>query len=36
MIPKTYSKGVETVAKALMEMKKENRILKQWVEHLEI
>lgn len=36
VIPKAYSKGVETVARTLMEMKKENRMLKIRVEHLEI
>ena len=27
ILPKAHSKGVETVAKALMDMKKENRML---------
>lgn len=34
--PKPTSKGVETVASALMEMKKENRMLKGRIEHLEV
>ena len=36
IVPKSRSKGVETVAKALMDMKKENRMLRTRVEHLEI
>ncbi len=35
-MPKPKSKGVESMANVLMEMKKENRMLKVRIEHLEL